>query len=59
MSNKYTQHTVSQCNKKLVALLDKLNNLDTTRPDLRFQVDDAKVLAQELCREEHFLNIPR
>ena len=53
------QHTVKECNKKLVALLDKLNNLDTTRPDLRFQVDDAKVLAQELCREEHFLNIPR
>jgi len=59
VSNKYTQHTVSQCNKKLVALLDKLNNLDTTRPDLRFQVDDAKVLAQELSRETDYLDRDR
>tara|TARA_B100000073_G_C23517357_1_gene486394 strand:- start:62 stop:232 length:171 start_codon:yes stop_codon:yes gene_type:complete len=49
------QHTVKECNKKLVALLDKLNNLDTTRPDLRFQVDDAKVLARELSHETDFL----
>jgi len=50
------QHTVAECNKKLVALLDKLNSLDTTRSDLRFQVDDAKVLARELSRERDFLH---
>ena len=53
------QHTVKECNKKLVALLDKLNNLDTTRPDLRFQVDDAKVLARELSYETDYLDRDR
>ena len=56
---KYTEHQVSECNQKLVALLEKLNNLDTTDSNLRHKVDDAKVLARELSRESTYLNIPR
>tara|TARA_Y100001937_G_scaffold109452_1_gene154112 strand:+ start:2595 stop:2786 length:192 start_codon:yes stop_codon:yes gene_type:complete len=50
------QHTVQECTEKLVVLLDKLKNMDTTSNHLRFQVDDAKMLAQELSYESDFLN---
>jgi len=49
------QHTIAECNKKLTVLLEKLNEIDTTDPMLRFKVDDAKMLAQELSRESDYL----
>jgi hypothetical protein len=53
------QHTVSECNKKLVVLLDKLNNLSESDPMYRHKVADAKMLAQELSREREFLHRSR
>jgi len=49
-------HTISECNKKLVVLLDKLNNLNESDPMYRHKVADAKMLAQELSREREFLD---
>tara|TARA_B100001564_G_scaffold331732_1_gene318005 strand:+ start:2417 stop:2593 length:177 start_codon:yes stop_codon:yes gene_type:complete len=53
------QHTVEQCNKKLAALIDKLQSIDTRDPLLRVHVDDAKMLAQELSHESDFLSRDR
>ena len=53
------QHTVEQCNKKLAALIDKLQNIDVKDPLLRVHVDDAKMLAQELSHESEFLSRDR
>jgi len=52
-------HTISECNKKLVVLLDKLNNLNENDPLYRHKVADAKMLAQELSREREFLDRSR
>lgn len=52
-------HTISECNKKLVVLLDKLNNLNESDPMYRHKVADAKMLAQELSREREFLRRDR
>jgi len=49
------QHTVSECNKKLVVLLDKLQSISESDPLYRHKVADAKMLAQELSREREFL----
>ena len=54
---KNTQHTIAQCNQKLVSLLEKLNAIDTRNTQhLPMQVDDAKALAQEISRETDYLN---
>lgn len=49
-------HTEAQCKVKLVALLDKIQSIDTSETaTLRFEVDDAKALAAELAREREFV----
>lgn len=49
-------HTEAQCKIKLVALLNKLESIDTSESaTLRFEVDDAKALAAELAREREFI----
>ena len=54
---KNTQHTIAQCNQKLVALLEKLNAIDTRNThSLPMQVDDAKALASEISRETDYLS---
>ncbi len=51
------QHTIAECNQKLVALLDKLNAIDTRNTHhLPMAVDDAKALAREISRESDYLN---
>lgn len=50
------QHTIQECTKKLAVLIEKLQQIDTSDPMLRFKVDDAKMLAQELSHESDFLN---
>ena len=53
---KNTQHTIAECNQKLVALLEKLNAIDTRNThSLPMQVDDAKALASEISRETDYL----
>jgi|TARA_B100001939_G_C16622814_1_gene480037 hypothetical protein len=53
-------HTPQQCSTKLVALLDKLNKIDTRDThSLQREVDDAKVLAAELSREKRFLELDK
>tara|TARA_Y100001937_G_scaffold63671_1_gene87229 strand:- start:546 stop:713 length:168 start_codon:yes stop_codon:yes gene_type:complete len=49
-------HTVAECTKKLVVLLDKLTELDESDPLYRHKVADAKMLAQELSSEQEFLD---
>ena len=53
------QHTVAQCNIKLIALLDKLDKLDSRDNMLPNKVDDCKTLARELRRETFYLNRQR
>lgn len=52
------QHSLLECNKKLVALLDKLNKIDTraTPHQVNNQIDDAKALARELSHETKYLH---
>ena len=53
------QHTIQECTKKLAVLIEKLQQIDISDPMLRFKVDDAKMLAQELSHESDFLNRDR
>ena len=53
------QHSIKECTEKLVVLIDKLQNIDINDPHMRFKVDDAKMLAQELSYESEFLNPDR
>tara|TARA_Y100000361_G_scaffold152656_1_gene172612 strand:- start:536 stop:730 length:195 start_codon:yes stop_codon:yes gene_type:complete len=52
-------HSIKECTEKLVVLIDKLQNIDVNDPHMRFKVDDAKMLAQELSYESEFLNPDR
>jgi hypothetical protein len=50
------EHTITQCNQKLVVLLDKLNSIDTRNThNLPHQIDDCKSLARELSHETKYL----
>ena len=53
------QHSIKECTEKLVVLINKLQNIDVNDPNMRFKVDDAKMLAQELSYESEFLNPDR
>jgi hypothetical protein len=53
-------HEVTECNKKLSALLEKLNKIDTRdTKHLAYEVDDCKALARELSYEAKFLHTSR
>ena len=51
-----SKHSIAESTKKLVVLLDKLNNINESDPMYRHKVADAKMLAQELSRESDFLH---
>jgi len=53
-------HKITECNLKLIALLDKLIKIDTRDPSrLPYLVDDAKALARELRLETKYLHRSR
>ena len=49
-------HNISECAKKLVALLDAVERLDKNKTELPFLLDNAKELARELKNETRFLD---
>ena len=49
-------HTVAECTKKLVVLLDKLESIKEEDPMLKYKVSDCKQLAKELKNESEFIS---
>jgi len=49
-------HNISECAKKLVALLNAVERLDIKKTELPFLLDDTKALARELKNERQFLD---
>jgi len=49
-------HTVAECTKKLVVLLDKLIDIKEEDPMLRYKVSDCKQLAREIKNESEFIS---
>lgn len=53
-------HEITQCNKKLVTLLDKIIEIDLKdTAHLAYRIDDCKSLARELSYERKFLHSSR
>lgn len=53
-------HKITQCNKKLVTLLDKIIQIDLKdTAHLAYHIDDCKSLARELSYERKFLHSSR
>ncbi len=49
-------HTVAECTKKLVVLLNKVTDLQPNDPMLGHKVEDCKQLARELKNESEFVS---
>lgn len=53
-------HQITECNKKLVTLLDKIIHIDLKdTKHLAYCIDDCKSLARELSYERKFLHSSR
>jgi len=48
-------HTVAECSKKLVVLLDKIKQMDHMVMS-KYHLDDVKALARELENESEFIS---
>jgi len=49
-------HTIAQCSKKLVVLLDKIKELPNRQDLYGYEIDDIKALARELNNESEFIS---
>jgi hypothetical protein len=49
-------HTIAECSKKLVVLLEKLELMNEDDPMLKYKVSDCKQLARELKNESEFVS---
>tara|TARA_B100000029_G_C17350395_1_gene878662 strand:- start:297 stop:476 length:180 start_codon:yes stop_codon:yes gene_type:complete len=56
MVNMADIHTIAECTKKLVVLLDKLDSLKEDDPMLKYKVADCQALAKELKNESEFIS---
>ncbi|SVE19590.1 uncharacterized protein METZ01_LOCUS472444 [marine metagenome] len=49
-------HTMAQCSRKLVVLLNKIQKLESKDELLPYKLDDIKSLARELEHESEFVS---
>ena len=49
-------HTMAQCSRKLVVLLNKIQKLESKDELLPYKLDDIKSLARELENESEFVS---
>ena len=49
-------HTVAECSKKLVVLLDKIKKLPSRQDLLGHDISDIKALAREIDNESEFVS---